>query len=455
MKYDVVVIGSGPGGYVAAIRSAQLGLKTACIEKASTLGGTCLNVGCIPSKALLQSSEHFAWMQQDSKEHGISCQNLAFDLSQMMSRKTKVVEGLVQGVAWLFKKHNIDSIRGTATLLPDHQISIEGKTVEFKNCILATGSEPIALPFLPFDEKVIVSSTGVLSLSKVPKRMLVIGAGVIGVELASVYRRLGSEVTIVEMLERICPTMDEGLSKALWQSLKKQGMTFHLGSKVVGAERTKTGISVQVDQNRIEVDVVLVAIGRKPYTKSLGLENCKIDLQRGFVTVDANFQTSMPGVYAIGDLIEGPMLAHKASEEGFAVAEILAGNRPHVNYMAIPNVIYTHPEVASVGYTVEEAKQSGLEIVVGESSFKGNPRARCGGFTEGFVKVIGFGPNKHLIGMHIIGPQASELIDVGVMAIENRTTLKVLAQAPHAHPTLAECIKEACGQALNCAIHSQ
>lgn len=456
MKYDVVVIGSGPGGYVAAIRAAQLGLKTACVEKEKSLGGTCLNVGCIPSKTLLQSSEHYAWLKSESKTHGIYCQNPSFNFSEMMQRKEQVVTSLVEGIAGLFKRHGITRIEGAASFISPNAINVNGQIIEANNFILATGSEPIALPFLPFDEKIVVSSTGALSLPSVPKKMCVVGAGVIGVELASVYNRLGSEVTIVEMLDHICPAMDDAVSKALLQILKKQGLVFHLSSKVVKAEKTN-GIALTVERGKetlqLPADVVLVAVGRRPYTKDLKLTDIGIQLEKGFVIVDNNFRTHIPHIYAIGDLIEGPMLAHKASEEGVAVAEIIAGRQAYVDYMTIPNVIYTHPEVAAVGLTEKEAKELKLDLAIGMCSFRGNPRARCAGDTDGFVKVIGAGPNKNLVGMHIIGSHASEMIGEGMIAIQKRMTLSEIAAAPHAHPTLSEAIKEACGQALGTAIH--
>lgn len=458
-QYDLVVIGSGPGGYVAAIRAAQLGLKTACIEKEKTLGGTCSNVGCIPSKALLQSSEHYAWMKHQAEQHGIACKDLSLDFAQMMKRKEEVVKGLVSGIPVLFKKNKVTQIQGEAHFIAPNRIELlqQNTQIEAKSFILATGSEPIALPFAPFDEKVILSSTGALSLPKVPKKMVVVGAGVIGVELASVYNRLGSEVVIVEMLDRICIAMDEAISKAMLQMLKKQGLTFYLGAKVTQIKRNAEGASVefQVGEKKqdFNADVVLVAIGRRPYHKGLGLEEIGVKMEKGLVLIDNDFRTSINSIYAIGDLVDGPMLAHKASEEGYAVAEIIAGHKPHVNYLSIPNVIYTHPEVAAVGLTEEEARARGLDIVIGSVAFRGNPRARCAGDTEGMVKVIGASKERYLVGMHIIGPQASELINIGTVAIERKSTLHEIAASPIAHPSLAEALKEACGQALGCAIH--
>lgn len=452
MKYDVVVIGSGPGGYVAALRAAQLGLKTACIEKENTFGGTCLNVGCIPSKTLLHTTEQLDWIQHASQEQGISISSVSIDFAKMMQRKEQVVKGLTQGIAGLFKAQGVTPIFGSARLVSPHNIEVtredKTETVEAANIILATGSESISLPFLPFDEKIVVSSTGALALPSIPKRMLVIGGGVIGVELASVYKRLGTEITIVEMLDRICPTIDDAISKSLLQILKKQGLTFHLSSKVTKADIKSNNISLTIEHDansfQLEADVVLVAIGRKPYTTGLGLKEIGITTEKGIIPVDANFRTLIPNIFAIGDIIEGPMLAHRASEEGTAVAEIIADRRPQINYLAIPNVIYTHPEVASVGLTETEAKALGQTVSVGISSFRANARARCNGYTEGMVKVIGIGKEGYIVGMHIIGPQASELINGGVIAIEKRATLHQLATSPTAHPTLAEAIKEAC-----------
>ena len=459
MTYDVAVIGAGPGGYVAAIRAAQLGLKTVCIEKGKTLGGTCLNVGCIPSKALLQSSEQYEWFANQAPDHGIASKGLTVDFKQMMDRKGEVVDNLVQGVAGLFKRNQITRIEGEAQLISPTQIKIGNEQIEAKNIILATGSEPIELPFMPFDEKVIISSTGALILPKIPKKMILIGAGVIGVELASVYRRLGTKVTIIEMLDRVCPGMDLAVSRALYKIFKKQGLIFHLSAQVTAAEVSKNKVTVtftQKDESQtIEADVVLVGVGRRPYSKGLNLEKLDIALDsKGLVSVNGNFQTIHSNIYAIGDLIEGPMLAHRASEEGVAVAEIIAGKTPHVNYMAIPNVIYTHPEVASLGLTEEEAKELGIEILTGTYQFRGNARARCAGDLEGFVKVIGDKKTHRLLGMHIVGPHASEMIGEGVIAMEKRATLEDIGHASQAHPTLSEAIKEAALAAFDKPIHA-
>lgn len=463
--FDVAVIGGGPGGYVAAIRAAQLGAKTVCIEKEATYGGTCLNVGCIPSKALLQSSEYYSLLKnpQGVSEHGISVKESTFDFGKMQERKDRIIQGLVEGVSGLLKRNKVTICNGTARFMNPNCVTVadgqDNKEIEAKAFILATGSEPIGLPFLPFDEKHVLSSTGALGLKTPPKKMLLVGAGVIGVELASVYNRLGTEVVILEMLDRICPTMDKAISKMLLQILKNQGLTFHLGAKVVKAEISgdNVNLSVEVGGNSevFSADAVLVAIGRRPYSKGLGLQEIGIAMTpQGFVRVDGNFRTNLPHLLAIGDLIEGPMLAHRASEEGVAAAEIIAGLHPHINYAAIPSVIYTHPEAASVGFTEEEATAFGLSIKVGRSLFKANPRARCLGDTEGMVKVIGDAKTDRLIGVHIIGPSASELIAEGVVAIENGCTLTEMARTSHAHPTLSESILEAVLSALGRPLHS-
>lgn len=456
--YQVLVIGSGPGGYVAAIRAAQLGFKVACVEKMDTLGGTCLNVGCIPSKALLQSSESYDWIVNSSKEQGITVSNAIYDFPAMMKRKEGIVKLLVDGVASHFKKHKIDRLKGSAKLINNHEVEVDGKRYRAENIIIATGSEPVALPFLPFDEKRVLSSTGALALKEVPKKMAVIGAGVIGVELASVYRRLGSEIVVIEMLDVITPGMDQALSKQLQQTLKKQGMEFLLGAKVSAAKVTDQGVNLTVEYQQkvlsIDADVVLVAVGRKPYTQGLDLEAAGISAgPKGLISVDGDFRTNQPNVYAIGDVIDGPMLAHKATHEGMAVAEIIAGESPSINYLSIPNVIYTHPEVASVGLTEAEAVAAGLNVVTGVSYFRGNGRARCSGDIEGFVKVLGDKKSGRLVGMHIIGGHASELIAEGMIALDKKATVADLVHACHAHPTLSETIMEACQQALGYPIH--
>ena len=449
--YDVVIIGAGPGGYVAAIRAAQKGMKVACIEKEATLGGTCLNVGCIPSKALLHSSEYFIRVAEEGAEHGIIAENIKVDLKRMMERKSTIVKGLTDGIAFLFKKNKVDWIQGEASFLSPNKLQVGNLEVEGKSIIIATGSEPTPLPFLPFDEKKVLSSTGALSLKKIPKKMLVIGAGVIGLELGSVFRRLGSEIEVVELLDRVIPPFDQDLSKAAGQIFKKQGIKFHLSAKVNAGKVDKNGVTLELDNLTLKGDVVLVSIGRRPFTAGLGLE--KIGLGNGQVPIDSTFQTQVPHVYAIGDVVDGPMLAHKASEEGIAVIDYLAGEKTTLNYMAIPNVMYTWPEVAAVGMTEEEAKKHMLTLQMGSFPFKANPRARCSGDPEGLVKIIAEKSSQKIIGMHIIGPSASEMIGEGVLAIEKGMTLSEIAHASHAHPTCSEAIKEAALAALNQAIH--
>lgn len=441
--YDVVVVGSGPGGYVAAIRASQLGFKTACIERYPVLGGTCLNVGCIPSKALLHSSylfEQVAYLE----ERGIEAKPL-LNFSKMMKQKDEVILGFNQGIEGLFKKHKVDHFIGAATFKTPTLLSVGGKEIEAKNIIIATGSKPIELPFLPFDEKTVLSSTGILALKKLPKKLLVIGAGIIGVELGSVYRRLGSEVIFIEALDRICPTLDKELSKALQHILTAQGLTFHLSKKVLSAKVAPGAVALSLDSGEVmEGDAVLVAVGRRPSTLFLDLEAIQVALDPlGRIPVDANFRTIYPHIYAIGDVIDGPMLAHKASEEGIAVAELIAGQTPHLNYLTIPSVVYTHPEVASVGFTEEEAKAKGLTVMKSKFPFKANSRARACGDDEGFVKLLADKETGRLLGAHIIGAHAGELIAEAGLAIEKHLTVKDIALTPHAHPTFSEAIKEA------------
>lgn len=460
--YDIAVIGAGPGGYIAAIRAAQLGFKTVCIDKRATLGGTCLNVGCIPSKALLQSTEMLAHLQREGNVHGLEYSDLKVNFSTMMERKKKIVSGLVEGIAGLLKRHAITVIQGEAEFIDAHHLLIKQadreQTIEASYILIASGSESIALPDLLFDEKQIVSSTGALSLSRIPEQLLVVGGGVIGVELASVYQRLGSQVTIVEMLDHICPAMDASLSKQLLQSLKKQGIEFWLSSRVVTAVVQPEEVIVTIDQQGTlqnkSVQIVLVAVGRKPHTAGLHLERIGIQTtKQGFIPVDEMFRTAQSHIFAIGDVIEGVMLAHRASAEGTAVVEALKGQTTAVNYLSIPNVIYTYPEVASVGLTEQEALQASLSIQTGISYFRGNSRARCSGETEGFVKIIGDQISGRLLGMHIVGPHASELIAEGMLAIQKQATVEDLANAAQAHPTLSEAIKEAALDALGRPIH--
>jgi dihydrolipoamide dehydrogenase len=457
LTYDLIVIGSGPGGYVAAIRAAQLGLKVACVEKDKPLGGTCLNVGCIPSKALLHSSELYWKLGHEYAAHGIQVENARVDFSKLMARKEEIVKGFNVGIESLFKKHKIDRILGYGRLSGAHAVSVDGKTIEGKNILLATGSEPASLPFLPFDEQKVLSSTGALCLKSVPKKLLVIGAGIIGVELGSVYQRLGSEVVFIEFLDRICPTFDAALSQALQKSLTAQGMKFHLSHQVTSA-RVGSGVEVMAKSLTGEVqfqgDAVLVAIGRKPFTRDLGLNAVGISPDpKGFIPIDASFRTQVPWVFAIGDIVSGPMLAHKASEEGVAVAELIAGQRPSIDYASIPSVAYTSPEVAAVGFTEEELKAKKVPYKVGQFPFKANSRARCTGEADGFVKMLVEEPTKKLLGVHIIGAHASELIAEAVLALKLRLTALEIADACHAHPTLSEALKEAALAATKGAIH--
>lgn len=451
--FQLIVIGAGPGGYVAAIRAAQLGFKVACVDKLPALGGTCLNVGCIPSKALLQSSDSYERTSHSIKEQGVIVSNVTFDFPAIMKRKEGIIRTLADGIVSHFKQHGVTRIEGAANFISPQEIEVNGQRYTAKQFIIASGSEPIPLPFLAFDEKQIVSSTGALSLPSVPKTMAVIGAGAIGVELASVYRRLGTAVTVIEMLDIITPGMDAALSKQLLQSLKKQGIEFFLGATVTEGKILKNGVSLTINHEKqsrnVDADVVLVAIGRKPYTNGLNLKAAGVNATpKGMITVDGNFRTSQPHIYAIGDVIDGPMLAHKASHEGIAVVELLAGLSPIVHYMSIPNVVYTDPEVASVGLTEAEATASERKILIGISHFRGNARARCSGDLTGFVKVIGDEATGRLLGMHIIGAHASELIAEGMIALDKKASLSDLANACHPHPTLSEAIMEACQQAL-------
>ncbi len=444
MTFDVAVIGSGPGGYVAAIRAAQLGMKVACIDKVKELGGTCLNIGCIPSKTLLHASEFYWKMIHESETWGLKA-TCSYSFPEMTQKKQKVVTTFNEGIAFLFKKNKITPFFGTAKFLSATTLQVGNEQIEAKNIIIATGSEPSSLPFLPFDEKKIVSSTGALALSEVPKRLIIIGAGAIGVELGSVYSRLGSTVEFIEFLDRICPAMDESISKELQRILTKQGMTFHLSTKIS---------SDDVGDLEMRADVILVSVGRKPYTRDLGLENVGISLTpQGTIPIDDQFRTSVSNIYAIGDVIKGPMLAHKASEEGIAAAEIIAGQNPTINYRAIPNVIYTYPEAAAVGLTESEAKSLNLSIKTGMFPFKINSRAKCTGEEEGFVKIISDASTDQILGVHILGAHASELIEEAAVAIQHGLTTLQIAHTVHAHPTLSEAIKEAALALHNRPIH--
>jgi len=463
--YDVVVIGGGPGGYVCAIRAAQLGLKTACVEKRGSLGGTCLNVGCIPSKALLNASEKYAEAGHGLAALGVKTGKVSLDLATMMSHKDKVVGDLTKGVAFLFKKNKIDYVKGAASLTGPGAISVtdaEGNGTELAatSIVLATGSDHMDLPGVAIDEKRIVSSTGALALAEVPKRLIVVGGGYIGLELGSVWGRLGAEVRVVEFLDRIVPGMDGEIAKTFQRTLKKQGMKFHLSSKVTGAETTKSGVALRVEPAKggeaqtLEADVVLVAIGRRPNTEGLGLERAGVALDKsGRIQVDGRFQTNIPGIYAIGDVIAGPMLAHKAEEEGVAVAEILAGQSGHVNYETVPGIVYTWPEVAAVGKTEEQLKEAGIAYLAGKFPFTANSRARANADTEGFVKILADAKTDRVLGGHIIGPDAGTLIHEVVLIMEFGGSAEDLARSFHGHPTLNEAVKEAALAVAGRAIH--
>ncbi len=453
-SYDLIVIGSGPGGYVAAIRAAQLGMKTACVEMSPTLGGTCLNVGCIPSKALLTSSEKYTEARQHFAVHGIKTGDVSFDLPTMMAHKNKVVKDNTAGIEYLFKKNKIDWIKGKGSIAAIGQVKVEGasgtQTYATKNILIATGSESMPLPGITVDEKRIVTSTGALSLSPVPKSMVVIGGGVIGLELGSVWQRLGTEVTVVEFLDRILPTMDGELSKTAQKILGKQGMQFKLSTKVTSAkvEGEKVNLTLEAaaggSPEKMQADVVLLAIGRRPYSEGLGLEKIGVKLdERKRVAVDHHFQTNVKGIYAIGDVIAGAMLAHKAEEEGVVAVEMMAGQSGHINYDAIPGVVYTWPEIASVGKTEEELKKAGIAYKVGKFPFSANGRARAMADTEGFAKILADAKTDRVLGAHIIGPDAGTMIAELALAIEFSASSEDIARTSHAHPTLNEVVKEA------------
>lgn len=462
-EFDLVVVGGGPGGYVAAIRAAQLGLKTACIEKRERLGGTCLNVGCIPSKALLKSSELYKMANEELAQHGIKAEKVTVDVNQMVARKTKVVEDLGKGIDMLFAKNKVTKITGHGKFVSASEIEVSGKNatkIKFKKAIIATGSEVTSLPGIVIDEQRIISSTGALDLTAVPKHLIVIGGGYIGLEMGSVWSRLGSNVTVVEFMDKIVPAMDNEIGRIFQKNLEKQGFHFKLGAKVLSAKPTPDVIEVEIEQvadgqkEKLIADKVLVAVGRKPYTENLGLEAVGIKLdERGRVAVNDHYQTSVASIYAIGDVIEGPMLAHKAEEEGVAVAEIIAGQAGHVNYKTIPGVVYTDPEVATVGMTEEEAQKAGIDYVVGRFPFLANSRARATGHTDGIVKVIARKSDDEVLGVHIIGPEAGSLIAECVLALEYRASSEDIARTCHAHPTLNEAVKEAALDVLKRAIH--
>jgi dihydrolipoamide dehydrogenase len=458
--FDVIVIGGGPGGYVAAIRAAQLGMRVACIEKRATLGGTCLNIGCIPSKALLMSSEKYAEAGHALAQHGVKIAGVTLDLPTMMARKDKVVAANTSGVDYLFKKHKIERITGAAAFTAPGTLTVDGKELKAKSIIIATGSDSMPLGGVPVDEKTILTSTGALALDKVPRHLVVIGGGYIGLEMGSVWGRLGAEVTVVEFLDRIVPAMDVETGTALQRALMKQGLQFKLGSKVTAARSGKSGVTLSLEPatggaaETLKADAVLVAIGRRPYTEGLGLEKAGVALDnKGRVLVDNRFATNVAGIHAIGDVIAGPMLAHKASEEGVALAEILAGQHGQVNYDAIPAVIYTAPEVATVGKTEEELKAAGVTYKTGKFPFTANPRARANGETEGFVKVLADAATDRVLGVHIIGPDAGTMIAECVVAMEFAASAEDIGRICHAHPTLNEAVKEAALAVGGDAIH--
>ncbi|NJO55177.1 MAG: dihydrolipoyl dehydrogenase [Rhodospirillales bacterium] len=454
--FDLIIVGGGPGGYVAAIRAAQLGMRVACIEKRKALGGTCLNVGCIPSKALLQSSHHYEQASKEFGRHGIKVSGLAIDLPTMLKRKDDVVSTLTGGVAGLFRKHKIEHILGIGALNGPDTVVVtpenggDARTLTAENILIATGSEIAPLPGVEIDEERIVSSTGALDLKTVPDTMVVIGGGYIGLELGSVWRRLGTKVTVVEFLDHILPGMDREVGRQMHRILEKQGLSFRLATKVTSASRTDTAVALTLepvkggDPERIEADVVLVSVGRRPYTAGLGLETVGVALnERGFITVDADYQTNVAGVFAIGDVIGGKMLAHKAEEEGVACVEKIAGHAAHVNYDAIPGVVYTWPEIAAVGRTEEQLKAAGIDYKVGKFPFSANSRARCNDDMDGFVKILADAKTDRIVGGHIIGPEAGDLVQELVTAMEFGASAEDIAYTSHGHPGLSEAIKEA------------
>jgi len=451
--FDLIVVGGGPGGYTAAIRAAQLGMKTACVEKRGALGGTCLNVGCIPSKALLKSSELFEEVQHDMEGRGIMVGSVKLDLGTMLGQKDTTVTSLTQGIEFLLKKNKVTYIKGAGELQGGGRVEVTGeenKVIKGKNILIATGSDVMPLPNVDIDEKQIVSSTGALELPKVPKHMVVIGAGVIGLELGTVWRRLGAEVTVVEFLDRVLPGTDNEVAKTTQRTLKKQGMKFKLGTKVTSAKTAKGGVTLTMEPSKggssetLKADVVLVAIGRRPYTEGLGLEDLGVERDKaGRIMVDKSFKSNVDGVYAIGDVIDGPMLAHKAEDEAVVCVEMMAGQKPHINYDTIPGVIYTWPEVATVGKTEEQLKEAGIEYAVGKVPFMANSRARAVGSTDGFAKILADKKTDKVLGVHIIGPDAGTIIHECVIAMEFGASSEDIARTCHAHPTLNEAVKEA------------
>ena len=459
-SFDVIVIGAGPGGYVCAIRAAQLGMKVACVEKRATLGGTCLNVGCIPSKALLQSSEHFDEALHKLADHGVSVGSVTLDLARMQARKGEVVGANVKGVEFLFKKNKVTWLKGEGRITGPGAVMVDGKPYSAKHIVIATGSESIPLPGVEVDEARIVTSTGALELASVPKHLVVIGGGYIGLELGSVWRRLGAEVTVVEYLDRIVPAMDGEVGKAFERILSKQGITFRLSTKVTGAAVSNAGVALTIEPaaggaaETLNADVVLLAIGRRAYTANLGLQEAGVATdERGRVVTDGHFATNVPGIWAIGDVIAGPMLAHKAEEEGVALAETLAGQKPHLDYDTIPGVVYTWPEVATVGRTEEQLKAANIAYKVGKFPFTANGRARAMGDMDGFVKLLADARTDKLLGAHIIGPDAGTLIAELALAMEFGASAEDVARTCHAHPSLNEAVKEAALAVAGRALH--
>ncbi|CAM0134933.1 dihydrolipoamide dehydrogenase precursor [Umbelopsis sp. WA50703] len=465
-EYDVVVIGGGPGGYPAAIKAAQSGLKVACIEKRGSLGGTCLNVGCIPSKAMLNNSHIYHQATHEFKSRGIEVSDVKLNLDNMLKAKLKAVNGLTKGVEFLFKKYNVDYVKGWGKFKTANEIEVDGldgkqSTLKTKNVIIATGSEATPIPGIEIDEKQIVTSTGALELQKVPKKMIVIGGGVIGLELGSVWSRLGAEVTVVEYLGAIGGGMDSELAKNFHKTLKKQGFNFKLNTKVNGAKIVDGVVKVDVEAAKggnnetLEADVILLSIGRRPFTQGLGLENVGVEVDnRGRIVIDSEFKTNVPNIRCIGDVTFGPMLAHKAEDEGFAVSEMIATGHGHVNYDVIPSVIYTHPEVAWVGKNEEELKKEGIKFKTGNYPFVANSRARTNDDTDGFVKVITDAETDRILGVHIMGPNAGEMIAEAGLAMEYGASAEDVGRTCHAHPTLSEAFREACliasfGNAIN------
>ncbi len=449
-EFDVIVIGAGPGGYVCAIRAAQLGMKVACVEKRATLGGTCLNIGCIPSKALLQSSEHFEEAKHKLAEHGVNVGEVSLDLARMQARKDEVVGSNVKGIEFLFKKNKVTWLKGAGRIAAPGKVAVDGKEYAAKHIVIATGSESIPLPGVEVDEKRIVTSTGALELDAVPQHLVVIGGGYIGLELGSVWRRLGAEVTVVEFLDRLVPAMDLEVGKNFQRILGKQGIKFRLKTKVTGASADAEGVDLTIEPaaggpaETLRADVVLVAIGRRPFLEGLGLAEVGVALdERGRVATDGHFATNVPGIWAVGDAIAGPMLAHKAEEEGVALAETLAGQKPHLNPNTIPGVVYTWPEVATVGETEEQLKARGQGYRVGKFPFTANGRARAMGEMDGFVKLLADDKTDLLLGAHIIGPDAGTLIAEIALAMEFGASSEDVARTCHAHPSLNEAVKEA------------